>query len=627
MGVGVSSDRAQKVLRGFPPHLLTEGLIDNTRLTPTFLSVHSNPVCNFKCGKCFIGDMTELAGGRRRLELTEIESIAKNGRAAGAKVFGISGAGEPLADKLSLDILSMTSGLGFINYLATNAALLDEQKLVALRESNVTLVISLDTANPVKFAKLTGTNVRTFERVIHNLRIAQEVYSGTSEAKTIGGKELLVYRLAVHSTTSEIDVHEIEGIRELLDERTTLLSVSPIAAVKSATGISSSIQGEAERELTERHIVVAPHPKTGSPVCGLFLFGIDLSFDGELLLDAHAIDSRGLISNIRDFDYDVGRAFLALAKVKDEFVEKFIGGFCPVRSPKLGEWLDLKKRAKLEAEIMKQIRDGQSLLKFAYLGQGADRFIEVTESPGYHSGRIEKELLASNSKAIREFLAKRRIVVLGAGDHKLQYVVGDQRGAVLVDMSKRMLEISKDTVASPKLIEADFETIDLSGFGKGGAFVVLGNTLGNFEDMRRFLEGASKVSGSRMVAGMELIPNRDSENLDRILAEYTSEKIFRFLFTPLEMLGVSRADGGITVSFNWEKKRVEHWFEFSSGAACGKLAKKLGLESGSVRRILLSTSSKLSEEEFLGLVEESGLAVEKKFSEGSNFIFLLVNAG
>jgi len=572
--------------------------------------------------------MTQLRGGKKTLELREIETIARNGRAAGAKVFGISGLGEPLADRLTPEVLSLTNDLGFISYVATNAALLNERKLRLLREKNVTLVISLDTADPVKFAEVTGTNVQMLERVITNLRMAQEVYSGTSQIKEVNGKKIQVFRLAVHSTMSEENIHEIERIRELIDEKTTLLSVSPIATVKSAESNALGISREAGKELTERHIVVTPHPKTGSPVCGLFLFGVDINFDGELLLDAHAIDSRGLIPNIRDFGFDVIGAFLALAKIKDDFVEHFMEGFCPVRSPRLGQWLELQKQAKTQADISDHIRNDRNLLKFAYLGPGAERFLRVTESPGYPTTRIEKDLLASNEEVVRDFIGGKKVVVLGAGDNtKLQHVLDEQRGAVLVDISRRMLDVSKEAVASPKLIEADFEKMDLAEFGEDCVFVMLGNTLGNFDDMKGLLESVSKVPKSKMVIGIELLPEFGPSAINRIVAEYKSETIFQFVFTPLEALDVKRSDGEITVSFNQEKRRVEHSFEFKDDEACEKLAKKLGLGANQVRKILLSISSKLSEGEFLSLVGESGLVVEKKFSQGTNSILLLANPG
>ncbi|MCX6777904.1 MAG: L-histidine N(alpha)-methyltransferase [Candidatus Micrarchaeota archaeon] len=601
-----------------------EGLIDERRNSPTFLSVHMRPVCNFRCQKCFMGDMRDIRTGNRPLDFREVEKIAKNGRAAGVRVFGITGAGEPLVDRLTPDAVSIASDMGFITHLATNAALLDERKLKFLRDKDVTLVVSLDTTDPKEFARKSGTDTRTFRRVVRNLRLAQEVFAGTSEVKEVDGKRVQVFRLAVHSTASGEKTDEVERIRELIDDRTTLFSTSPIATVKSAKANALGIGQERTTTLSEQHIVVTAHPATGKQVCGFFLFGIDINFDGELLLDAHAIDSRNLISNIRDFNFDVGRAFSELSKIKDGFVARFLEGFCPVRTPKLDNWLASQKRDKLNREIAGHIKNGQSLVKFAYLGQGAERFLKITESPQYPSAGAERGILAANERDIRGFMGENRAVVLGAGDRtKLQHVLGRNTSAVFVDISRKMLEVSKAVVDSPELMEADFERIDPANFGPNCTFVILGNTLGNIDDMGGFLKRIATVPNARVVVGMELVPDCNPSSIARVMDEYNNEDGFQFVFTPLERFGVKRSDGEITVRFNQEKMRIEEFFEFRNDEARGKFAKEMGLDADKVQKIPLSISSKLGERQFLELMGASGFVVEKSFRQGTNFVFLL----
>jgi uncharacterized SAM-dependent methyltransferase len=239
---------------------------------------------------------------------------------------------------------------------------------------------------------------------------------------------------------------------------------------------------------------------------------------------------------------------------------------------------------------------------------------------------VEREIIAENSDIIQEFAGTGKIIVLGAGDKaKLQHVLGCRSGAVLIDISRDMIDISKSVIDSPEVVEADFQKIDLSSFGPGCTFVMLGNTLGNMENMKGFLMEVMRMPGAKTVLGIELLAGHDLSSINRIIDEYKNEEGFRFVFTPLEVLGVKRSDGEIRVSFNKDKKRIEEFFEFKDSTECEEFARKMELDVEKAQRILLSISSKLSELEFQDLVRESGLVIKKAFNRGTNFVFLLEN--
>lgn len=100
---------------------------------------------------------------------------------------------------------------------------------------------------------------------------------------------------------------------------------------------------ELNKDLTEKHIVICYDNEHSCDVCGFFKYGIDMNFDGQLLLDAHAIETRHIFKNIRDFKYDITAAYREAVEYKNEFIENWIDGFCPVRSAKLNDWINEKR--------------------------------------------------------------------------------------------------------------------------------------------------------------------------------------------------------------------------------------------------------------------------------------------
>ena len=155
----------KKVLKGFPPHI-KEQIKDNS---PTFLGIHLKPVCNFRCQKCFIGEQKKLKNLEPTLSLTEIFKIMIKAKKSGIKVFGLTGAGEPLLDNRAKKIIKKANTLGFITHMPTNTSILNKKTIEFLKENNVTLVLSLDAVDKKLFIDLTQTNPKIHERVMENI--------------------------------------------------------------------------------------------------------------------------------------------------------------------------------------------------------------------------------------------------------------------------------------------------------------------------------------------------------------------------------------------------------------------------------------------------------------------------
>jgi organic radical activating enzyme len=572
--------RHAKVLRGFPPHILAiEGINPNG---PTFFGIHMRPACNFRCRKCFIGEQKGLRGSSKTLEKGEIFEIMDSARLAGAKVLGITGAGEPLMDGRLPDVVSKANGLGFITHIPTNASTLGRETAEFLRGNNVTLVLSLDSADARQFAELTSTDEKMFARVIRNIMAAQEAFEGTMETVQHNGSEIQVFRIAIHSTLLERNGAEMEDLA-CLAGKDTLMSVSSLANAGFASGLP-----EGSQALAEKHIVICNDPMTGKGVCGFFRFGIDMNFDGELLLDAHAIESRGKLGNIRDFGLDVGRAFAHLAKIKQEFVERHLEGFCPVRGKGFSAWM-AEKPAGDVGKVIESVRAGEPILKFSYTNSGAGRFASVLDSPAYHTSRNEESIIAANLARMKSLL-KKRVVVLGVGDgRKLGRFLCDSKDVIFVDISPELLEIAcKKTMIRAKIINAGFEELDFSAFGSETTFVMLGGSLWNMEGWAQFLGKLSgECPGANFIAGLEF---SGSQSQEETIKEYENEEGFAFIFHPMEKLGFSRQDGTIKVEFCEDRKRIEEFF-LPNNNGRAKMA-RIGLEN--TGRVLLSVSIKLS---------------------------------
>lgn len=322
-----------KVLNGFPPSFFNKLSLDQ----PIFFGIHLKPACNFRCRKCFIGRQDKLKSKKETLSLIEIFTIIEKAKENGFRVLGITGAGEPLIDNRIFQIIEKAHSLGMTIHIPTNLSLLNRPTAEFMRDHNVTLVLSLDSVEEADFVKRTGTSKETFKQVLENFKMAQQVFQGTKQIEVTSRRTVERFRLAVHMTVDQDNTEQIGRIREMISSD-TFFSVSELAAEAGCAKRERLKSPDKKFIPTEKHIVVTTDPLTGKDVCGFFRFGVDINFDGQILLDAHAIETRKVFPNIRDFSLDVKKVFDFMRPIKDEFVQKWISGFCPVRSPLLGSW-------------------------------------------------------------------------------------------------------------------------------------------------------------------------------------------------------------------------------------------------------------------------------------------------
>ncbi|MCL6089213.1 MAG: radical SAM protein [Candidatus Marsarchaeota archaeon] len=283
----------------------------------------------------------KLEPNQRMLETGEIFRIMETAKEAGVRSMAIPGTGEPTLDRRLKEIVKKANEFGFLTLLPTNASTLTAPLVELLRDNNVTLVLSIDTTNPARFVELTGTSRKTYNAVMSNARMAQEVYAGTREKSVVGGKTVELFRITIEPTINRENEAELAALREMLASD-TLLAISPLANIGSAkqTGFGDGVHKKLRKELYENHIAVCTDPGTGRRVCGFFRFGVDISHDGQLLLEPQGIQTAGMFGNIRDMQHDVRIAYGRLEPIKKEFVAKYLNGdYCASRCERLDEFV------------------------------------------------------------------------------------------------------------------------------------------------------------------------------------------------------------------------------------------------------------------------------------------------
>lgn len=560
-----------------------------------------------------------LQGANATLDLREIRALLRSAKDAGASAIELSGAGEPLLDKRSIPIITRAKELGLITNLATNGSVLNEGLLCFLEQNDVTLTLSLDTLDAREYAVRSGTGPGMLAKVMANIVLAQKVYSGTSQVLSMDGEAVCVYRLAVHATLRDGDGPA--GLDTLAGED-TLLSLS-CEAPRFPGYVPTASSADAE------HITRIEDGATGRGICGFFRHGLDINYDGQIMLDSHLMDSVGLYPNARDFGLDVPRIYRFCARQKEDYLKSGAIGtsFCPVRSPGSAEYLSQRKQ--LKRGVVRAILEGSPLLKYSYIGFGALNYLRLLQERGYYTYHNEMDMVRSYCLQIGSRL-QASVRVLGAGDgSKIAALAQSLRGrpVTLVDISPQLLELSKNALdglgcrLSCQL--GDFERHELGRPEQDTTFLLLGNTLGNLEDPQEFLMRLrASCPGGNILLGLELVPDTDSGVLEGMVAQYDQPADKAFLCHPLSVIGLRQEDGEVVFSFDAPSREIRAHFEPSQEGRM--LMQTHGLEPG---RILLGVSKKYGRQSFERLVTDAGYSIgEIDLSRGTNHLIELVPA-
>jgi len=243
----------------------------------------------------------------------------------GAKVLAISGEGEPLLDQEFRKIVHFAHTIGLTPFIATNGSLLDEDTVAFLVENGAAITISVDTLNQEQYENRCGIK-SSFDRLMKNIETVRHLFKSTQTEEA--GHTIM--RCGIHTI---IDSQSEKDIRQLIEfcRNDFHFSIGTVAEgvnndLKKTSDLSAllSLLGNLSEPL------LITKTETGKEVCGFFYYGLSIGFDGQILLDAHATESSGLLGNIRDMSIE--DAVKIARTAVHRCVEQMPDTYCIVRS-------------------------------------------------------------------------------------------------------------------------------------------------------------------------------------------------------------------------------------------------------------------------------------------------------
>jgi MoaA/NifB/PqqE/SkfB family radical SAM enzyme len=275
------------------------------------------------------------------LTLEESCRLIRDAADAGFVCLEISGEGEPLLSKNLDGIVDCAHDSGLVTTLITNGHILTRDRIERFFERNVTLVVSLFSLDKNQYEADNG-RPGSYEKVMRNLEEAATVFQ---YGKTVSGG-IETFRLGVHTTAQEDNSNGLYAIRDFCREKNIFFSVAPLAAVGGGADMAESMLTSGKEHLldgfADNSIILSrtSASEVGRQVCGTCLFGLNVSYNGKILFDAHAgYEMEGRLGDVRT---DSIEDLVARQRV---FARKLFGnikGFCPVRDP---EWPGFLKEA------------------------------------------------------------------------------------------------------------------------------------------------------------------------------------------------------------------------------------------------------------------------------------------
>jgi len=270
----------------------------------------------------------------------------------------------------------------------------------------------------------------------------------------------------------------------------------------------------------------------------------------------------------------------------------------------------------------------------------AQAYLDLERSKVYQEKVIQEEINLIE-KNMGEFLSKfendsLNIIDLGCGDgKKAAILIEKMKGKVKmrycpIDISSYMVgkaikEISR--IKAGKVIDfqwniSDFENIEnisillRQGEYKKNLFLLLGNTLGNFEINELLYEVRSSMkSGDFLLIGNGL----DNRHPEEILKSYDTEEVNNFLIHIPLQLGLKRED--VTIGTRFANGRVELYYTINNDKKINFQNRSVELYSGD--QILVSISYKYIKSEFISFLKLYFDEVIVKISKDGSYALAL----
>lgn len=321
----------KKALYGMPNHLnLVEG-IQFGKTPLDYIAINTPPICNYRCDKCFtwasLNPLKEYIGTPKLLDvITEAKEL-------GVKVVGLLGEGEPMLFQDFKQIIKHINDLGMITILATNGSVMDEEMTDFCYEHNVSPAISLDTLDGELYKSLYKGSA-DLDVTLKNINYARKVYAQSNFVKN----NVKVHRLAVHMTVSASNYQNIEEIVDFCGDD-IYFSCEHVARVGVANENAEIYGGKEDFTIYNQiknssHSVMRPMVIAESHhnplACCFFYYGIAIGYEGEVMLDTHAVETKKKIGNVKDFN-NLNEVVNRSKQLRNLFYDKFGQNYCIIR--------------------------------------------------------------------------------------------------------------------------------------------------------------------------------------------------------------------------------------------------------------------------------------------------------
>lgn len=332
-----------KALKGLPTHLEIAENYPLGKHDLDILCLNLPPICNYNCKKCFNAENRKNL--HKSLSLQEYLNLITEARKLGAVEIAILGEGEPLLYKDIKTVVKHANDNGMYTLIATNGSLLRPEMAVFLAEHNASLAVSLDTLDPKEYNSYYRASL---DVVLNNLDVARKIYK-TSNYEKNGVK---VYGLAVHMTVNTQNYRKIEQIVDYCKDD-MYFSCEHIALVGAAnenpeiSGVKNMVAYlDCQRKA---HTIMQPMVLTktpdNKPCCCYFYYGLAIGFDGEVMVDTHAGETKGIVGNIKNFA-SMKDALSSVRQIRDEYFQSPECHYCLIRNNAYQEFLNKYKQGR-----------------------------------------------------------------------------------------------------------------------------------------------------------------------------------------------------------------------------------------------------------------------------------------
>jgi MoaA/NifB/PqqE/SkfB family radical SAM enzyme len=166
--------------------------------------------------------------------------------------------------------------------------------------------------------------------VLNNTNYARIAYLRNIEVRG----NYKIHQFCIHTTVTAQNLDQVSDIKKFCGDD-IYFSAEHIAKVGEANS-NPEIYGEDSDYLkcktTSSGIMepmVITKTECGNGACCLFYYGIAIGYEGEIMLDTHAVETRGSIGNINNESLE--NLIKKSKLLKKDFFEKFKGKYCLIR--------------------------------------------------------------------------------------------------------------------------------------------------------------------------------------------------------------------------------------------------------------------------------------------------------